>query len=176
MKKITLQSVKEIFNLSYVAVIVLFCLAVSTSYMSLDYTARYISTNSSSDGARVAVFDVSSDFTGATENITLSYNSVSAEYPFNVTSESEVSVEYDVVLTLPDNMADNDVFEFTLANKDNDIKTPTRVGNVYTFENVDTFSAGNGTHNLKLKITALSVQYEYIGVNIKAEVVARQID
>ncbi len=171
MKKSVLQTIKSAFNLSYLALIVLFCFAISTSFMSINYVAKYLSTDGGFDGARVAKFEVSSLVpTEQNEDFVLSYDKKSAIYSFSVTTDSDVAVEYDVVLEFP--TALSSAVTLTL-----DDKSPDKAeGLAYTFSDVGTFAMGNSTNEHTLKFVASEFDFAESWSNVSVKVVARQID
>ena len=88
--------------------IVLLCLVLFSVHLTSGLYARYTSKVSSQDSARVAKFDVASK---EKNDIALSINldffdpaKQNDSIEFEVSSSSEVSVEYDVVLVFPEEM------------------------------------------------------------------------
>ncbi len=172
MKKSVLQNIKSAFNLSYLLLIVLFCFAISTSFMTLSYMAKFVSTDEAGDGARVAKFDISSIIANGQEgSIVLSANSSSATYSFSVTSESDVAVEYDVVLEFPDALSEN--VKLALDSAEN---TPDNEGNAYTFTDAGEFPVGGGTNTHTLIFNVSEFGAEAVWEDVAVKVVARQID
>ena len=90
--------------------LVLLCLVMFSQYMTGGLYARYISTATASDEARVAKFDVSSKKKdGIDFAIDLDFfdpQKQSASIEFEVSSSSEVTVSYDVILLLPEGMVE----------------------------------------------------------------------
>ncbi|MBR7098442.1 MAG: hypothetical protein IKC59_03425 [Clostridia bacterium] len=123
--------------------IVLLCaLLVFASFMT--YTVgRYLSMAELTGEMVVAQFDV--DAIGAADvtlNIDLSggNETASTQYPFSVTSNSKVTVEYDVTVIMPDAVPAG--LTLTI-----DGITPTVNGLAYRFASVGTIAAGdNSTH------------------------------
>lgn len=75
----------------------LICLTLFSVTLLSDVTARYASTASGSDSARVAKFAPEVTFTSA--DLTLSAENKTGSYVFTVTNHSEVTVECTVQLT-----------------------------------------------------------------------------
>ncbi len=176
--------IKDYLSLSYLALIVLFCFAIATSFMSISYMAKYSSASSGNDGGRAAKFviDVTEDENNSLIIDTTSGQS-SAQYAFSVSnndgiSTSEVSQKYSVVMTLPSALPDE--ITATLekenggviaANISTDKKT-------YTFAKAGTFSEGTPlVDNFILKFTVNGTPVEEISiVGIHLEVKTEQID
>lgn len=124
--------------------LVLLCLVLFSTYLTGGLYARYTTSASGSDSARVARFEITGggNWTDSTENIDLDLNffdpnKTSASLDFTISSASEVAVKYDVVITMPTlpNDCDYSWLEIKL-----DGKEPTAEGNVYTFSGVGTFA------------------------------------
>lgn len=90
--------------------LVLLCLVMFSNYMMGGLYARYVSTATASDEARVARFDVSSaKKTDVDFMIDLDFfdpKKQSDYIEFEVSSSSEVAVGYDVILILPEGMVE----------------------------------------------------------------------
>ncbi len=177
MKKSVLQNIKSAFNLSYLALIVLFCFAISTSFMSINYVAKYLSTDGGFDGARVANFII--DVTSNSDNnlnIDIARGQTSAEYKFIVSNSkgddvSEISQQYDVVMVLNENLPEG--ITVTL-----DGKTAASVENgTYTFDEVDDLMANNENENEHtLLFSAENISENYSIGNIEIKVYSEQVD
>ena len=124
--------------------LVLFCLVLFSTYLTGGLYARYTTSASGSDSARVARFEITGggNWTDSTENIDLDLNffdpnKTSASLNFTISSASEVAVKYDVVITMPTlpNDCDYSWLEIKLGDK-----SPSVNGNVYTFSGVGTFA------------------------------------
>ncbi len=170
MKKSILQNIKSAFNLSYLALIVLFCFAISTSFMSINYVAKYLSTDGGFDGARVAKFEVSSLVAvEQSSELILWENEKTTTYQFTVDNKSDVSVDYDIVLEFPSNLPNGS--EITVDNE-----SPDNVeGCVYTFS-VGTFAVGEATKTHTLQITVSNYDVDVFLQDISVKVIAEQID
>ncbi len=142
----------------YFGVFVL-CMTLFSSHMTGGLYARYTSSASGSDEARVAKFDVTHSDKSIPMSIELDFfdSSKKIDYvEFDVVSDSEVAVKYDVILTLPaaipTEWLTSGLMIITL-----DDKAPTSVdGGKLTFSFAsNTFSAGVNTtrqHVLKFSL------------------------
>lgn len=139
--------------------LVLFCLVLFSTYLTGGLYARYTTTASGSDSARVAKFQITSgsDWT-AGQDIHFELNffdpaKQSQTITLQILSNSEVAVKYDVVLTMPDlpSGCNYDWLEVTIGEKN-----PTVEGNVFTFTNLGEFSpnysGSSHEHALIIKI------------------------
>lgn len=152
------------------AAVLLVLVMLSTSMVAGRY-ARYTSTATASDSARVAKYEitVSSD---PNESIALS-EGTPASYRFSVTSGSEVTVEYDLVIILPQALPTG--IDISLKYGD-ETKTLTQTGNQYTARNVGTFRPQGGTHEYTLVFTATQPVGAGMLTSIAIQVDARQVD
>ena len=122
--------------------LLLLCAVLITAHMTSGLYAKYRSGFSSFDGARVARFDVTSGFVGSvSEKVDLNFydpKALSDWVHIAVTSQSEVTVSYDVIVTMPALASGYEWLSVTL-----DSKNPTSVDSatgVYTFSNVATIA------------------------------------
>lgn len=94
----------------FYAGMVLLCLVLFSAHLTSGLYARYTSTATSGDSARVARFDVASaKKTDVDFNINLDFFDPQKQtdyIEFVVSSSSEVAVRYDVVLVLPEGMVE----------------------------------------------------------------------
>lgn len=81
---------------------VLMCLFVLSVHLMGGLFARYSTSGTGSDGARVAAFDVNVVGEARNTTITASQDPVTGAYTFKVTNDSEVAVCYDVVISYTD--------------------------------------------------------------------------
>lgn len=131
--------------------IILLCCMLFSTYLMGNLYARYTTTASGSDSARVAKFDVTNDITHSVD-LELNFfdpDKLSTYLSVVVTSGSEVAVKYDVVVTMP---VDKDFSWLEIKLGDT---LPTISGNIYTFSQVGTFapnSADTHTHTLTFSI------------------------
>ena len=143
--------------------LVLLCLVLCSTYMTGGLYARYTASAQGSDSARVAIFKITSE--GIWEdsqeaNVLLSFfdqTKLSDSLTIKVSSESEVSVKCDVIVTMPEGMANYDWLGLTL----NGASPTSMSDNVFTFSNVDTF-APNSSEEREYTLT-FSVKKEYWG-------------
>ncbi len=163
MKRNVAKITKAITVALWVSCVVLSCILFSSVW------GKYFTQGEGSDGGRVARFDVSASFTGASLDFMLSEDAGTATYPFSVTSNSEVAVAYDVVLTLPSALSGGVSFAIGSV-------APTANGLVYTFSNVGTIQAGGGTNTHELVITATDFSEDATISGVQVEIVATQID
>ena len=78
---------------------ILLCLTMFSIYVASNLFARYQTTASAEDDARVAKFDV--DVTGQTQNPVFAYGTTTGNAcTITVENRSEVAVRYDVIVTL----------------------------------------------------------------------------
>ena len=90
---------------------VLFCLVLITTAMMGGLFARYTTIGSGSDEARVAKFSVNSEMNANQVDVVYSLERDGSEpskgaYRIKVTSDSEVAVSYDVIVTLKEALPD----------------------------------------------------------------------
>ena len=135
----------------YVGVVVLCCFLISTHFTGGLY-ARYSTTAYGEDSARVAKFDADSNIATMATPIDLSFfdtSKFSCSFGFQVKSNSEVAVKYDVIVTMPNEVSSYEWLDVTLSLDGGVTKAATREANVFTFEDVpqiapnDTTPVGN---------------------------------
>ena len=155
------------------AAVLLLLVMLTTSVVSGHY-ARYTTTVTSGDSARVAKYEVTVAAASA-DTLKLDPNGTdkTASYNFSVTSGSEVTVEYDLVVVFPKAMQEG--ITLTLTQGSTEISL-TQDGNIYKAANAGTFSPTGGTHAYTLTFAAT----EPIGADelkdIAIRVDARQVD
>ena len=143
--------------LTYIGLFLLAAVLIS-SYMVSGLYAKFISTSSGSDSARVAKFDVSSNIDSQEVNIELNFydaDKLTDSFKFYVTSNSEVSLTYDVVVTLP--TGNYDWLDLTL---DGDV-ADNQADGVFTFDSVSGFDVATNTD--KTHTLTFAVNNSYIG-------------
>jgi hypothetical protein len=155
------QSNKRTPIVFYVALVLLCCLLFSTHLTSGLY-ARYTTTATASDSARVAKFSVTNRSAGSVPvSVRLSFfdpAAISDTVSVEVESASEVTLRYDVIVTMP-TLPESGTYEdwFILLLDGN---APTSVsGNTFTFSAVDTISAGDTSVNEHELIFAIATSY-----------------
>lgn len=84
--------------------IVLFFLVILSSYMSSGFYAKYISSNSGSDSARVARFKIGENFDGIMSEMFSLELEPGSEFEIIITNESEVAVSCKLTVN---NVTDN---------------------------------------------------------------------
>lgn len=147
--------------------LVLFCLVLFSTYLTGGLYARYTTSASGSDSARVASFHIESDgnWTGSSESVDLELNffdpaKLTDSLSFEISSASEVAVQYDVVITMPTlpNECDYSWLEIKLGEA-----TPSSVnGNVYTFSGVGTFAPNYSGAPSEHTLT-FAIKQEFLG-------------
>lgn len=137
---------KTKLNIPMCAAAVLLFLTLLSIHLTSGLFARYTTTVTASDSARVAKFDV--DVTADIEDITVDCaQSDSGTFILTVTNNSEVTVRYTLILTLLENkqIKATDLYMY----KDTDDTPYFPKNNVYTFTNLGTLTPGaNQTHNI----------------------------
>ena len=133
--------------------LLLVCLTFFSVHMSSGLYARYASAASGSSSARVAKLDVSHLVVTQDASIALNFfdpDQFSASVEFQVMSDSEVTMRYDVIVTLP--VGDYSWMSVVL---DNGATVGNVEGNEITFTSVYTFSPNDDTvkeHTLHFSI------------------------
>ncbi len=147
--------------------------------------ARYVTEISGTASITVSKWEVIATDTNTNANTDYDFRydyqpknyTASATYSFSVTSNSEVPLSYDVVITSPEVLA-TDRVKFSLNNSTQDKKfdAVSNDNKTYIIANAGTFTANDptNTHDLILTITAVNFD-EYIEQNdITVQVVATQ--
>ena len=145
---------------------ILLCLVLATTHLASNLYAKYTSSDSGGDSARVAVWNVeasgssASDVkidlaTAATDNST-----VSNTYALTVTNKSEVASNYDIIVVFDKALSD----EITLT-LDGGAKTATTTDNnkEFVFSNVGQLGVGNtsAAHTLTFAANYADVDVDY---------------
>lgn len=152
------------------AAVLLVFVMLSTSLVAGRY-ARYSTTVTASDSARVAGYQISVSSSSGND-ITLSTESP-ASYTFSVASASEVAVEYDLIITLPKALPGG--VSLSLTQGETGIAL-TPENNTYTATKAGTFSAQGGAHEYTLTFTATQPVGADTLESISVRVDARQVD
>lgn len=153
------------------AAVLLILVMLSTSMVAGRY-ARYTSTAIGSDSIGVAKYEVSVS-AQSSNNLTLAPNTP-ANYTFTVSSGSEVSVEYDLIIILPKALPDG--VTLSLSNGTKNISLATADGIHYTAANAGTFTPQGGTHTFTMTLTATRAIAADTLSKIAIRVDARQVD
>lgn len=170
----------------FYAGMVLLCLVLFSAHLTSGLYARYTSTSSAGDNARVAKFDVSSAKNTADVDFNINLDffdpQLQTDYiKFVVSSSSEVTVSYDVLLILPEGMVELIEGGILVISLDENA-TPTVDGtNRTVIFDAGTFNAAeeqNRTHKLTFSFKAGSVISDTIEIkeNATLRVLAEQVD
>lgn len=165
-----------LYRLYYAVVLLL--VAVSGTFMWTTTLAKYVTSSSGSDSARVARFAVSAEPSdGQAAKIELDASGEkTGSYTFTVSNSTnngvnETATGYDVVVTFPDKLTG---VTLTLKNGNNTFSpTPSNENKTYTFKGVGEFAAAEEkTHNLTLTFTvdegAEGGEWEGIEIEVRA--------
>ncbi len=121
---------------------VLFSLVLISIAMMSGLYAKYMSRDDGDDGARVAKFDVKAGMDKNDVSVNLSEGTVRGDYVITVRNDSEVAVEYDIIVSV--------VLPAGVGVKIGDV-TPVKNGNAYMFSTDEWVLSTNGneaTHTL----------------------------
>ena len=140
----------------------LLCLALFSTSMTGGLYARFSSTATGNGTAQVAIFDVRNTLQSVDTSIDLHFyepNRSTDSIAFSVTSGSEVSVKYDVIITLPEG-ADYTWLEVQLVS-DQQTTSADPVLNTFTFSDVGQFDPKDeSVHNYTVTFT---IKLDYAG-------------
>lgn len=162
----------------YYAVVLLLVAVSGTSMWTTTTLAKYVTSSSGSDSARVARFAVSAaQIAGQNTEIALDAGgTTTADYKFTVSNKTDKGVNetatgYDVVVTFKKELTG---VTLTLKNGNNTFSpTPSNENKTYTFKGVGEFAAAEEkTHNLTLTFTvdegAEGGEWEGIEIEVRA--------
>lgn len=153
---------------------VLLCLVLVSAYMTGGMFARYTTSVTGGDSARVAKYDVSISALSKTDFSLNSFDqgALSSSCTFTVTSNSEVAVKYSLIITFPEALP-----TWLTVTVDDD-KVTTVNGNVCTFSDVGSFDPGShtATHTFKLAAAPGWHNNDIAWNNVSVSIVAEQID
>ena len=150
------------------AVLLLLIACAVTTFVS----SRYAGTANGSSQVTIACFDVTaSESSSPALSVDLNNADTMAEYTFAVTSKSDVSVSYNVTVTLPAHTVSGLVLRINDQSKSVESGETT-----YTFENVGTLLYGEQTQNCTLVFDASSVTDDVSLDGISVTVTATQVD
>lgn len=142
----------------------LLCLVLFSTYLTSGLYARYTTAATSEDNARVAKFDVTNSITDSQKaDIKLNfYNSdmLTDDFKFTVKSNSEVSVKYNVIVTLPEGTYD--WLSITL----DGVETTYIEDNVFTFYDVYSFDPTASEDKVHTLTFAIKKSYHGNATNI----------
>ena len=144
---------------------ILLCLVLVTIHLASNLYAKYTSSDSGSDSARVAAWDVEASGTNAS-NVKIDLataatdnSTVSNTYKVTVTNKSEVASNYDIIVVFDKALSD----EITLK-LDGGAKTATTTDDKeFVFSNVGQLGVGNtsATHTLSFTANYANVDVDY---------------
>lgn len=168
---------KQKLNIPMCAALVLLMLTMISIHLTSGLYARYTSTATATDSARVAKFDVEGTLSGADGNYTLTVN-----------NKSEVAVKYKVIVTFDEALPETDTLAITLSGAKTTTLDATQ--KFYTFTNVDDWKLAPGAtgtpHTLTIGINGAGGWQDYtedvtgstvnVTLDFSVDVVAEQID
>lgn len=133
--------------------IILLCCMLFTTYLMGNLYARYTTTASGSDSARVAKFKVGSTFTDEDSQINVDLHffdatKITDTITVVVSSESEVAVRYNVTVTMPENIDYTQWLSIELQGETyskNSLIATDADTYVFTFETVGEFAPNDST-------------------------------
>ena len=156
---------KAKLNIPMCAALVLLLLTMITTHMTADLYAKYTTTASGADSARVAKFDVKCTVTPVTGTMD--------QFTVTVTNDSEVAIEYDLTV----------VSDVTMDATIDSVKQLT--GEIFENDDWTLAPGGSKDHSLLLELKTLenvtnrSIEYtemETVTIDFQVEVSAEQID
>ena len=153
-----------------IAAVLLILIMLSTSIVAGQY-ARYTTSATVGDSARVAKYQIS--VTPLTEDALTVKPDTPDSYDFAVLSNSEVAVEYDILLILPEGLPEGISPSLMRGGL---TLTQTTQNNTYSWETAGAFPAGGGTHEYSLIFAADAPVGADTLKNIVVRVDARQVD
>ncbi len=142
---------------------------IATACMTSGLFARYATTADAPQNGRVAGFDIVLTPTEPDKTLALSSQKASDTYSFTIENNSEVKVEYDVIVTLDAPLPSS----ITLKIGDV-VSTPSADGLTHSFPRIGTIAV-HGTSPVTLTILATSFGANLGLTDFAVEVVARQI-
>lgn len=162
----------------YYAVVLLLVAVSGTSMWTTTTLAKYVTSSSGSDSARVARFAVSAVGEDNTAIELDASNKKTESYTFTVSNNigdkvNETATGYDVVVTFQQNQPELKGVTLTLKNGEKTIDGKTTDSKIYTFTNVGEFPAATPqTHTLTLTFTikdgAEGGEWEGIKIEVRA--------
>ena len=143
--------------------LVLFCLVLFSTYLTGGLYARYTTSASGSDSARVAIFQIQGENSweqGTEVDLNLNFFDPAQAIDtlnFTITSASEVAVRYSVEIVMPEKDDNGNPIDYRwlTITLDDDAAPVTSEANVFTIANVGTFSPNDDSkydHTLTFKI------------------------
>ena len=147
--------------IAFYMALLLVCLTFFGVHMSSGLYARYVTTVSGSDTARVAKVSVGNTVITPDAGIRLNFydpDMASDSLQFKVVSDSEVTMQYDVIVTLP---AGGDYSWMSVKLDNGDIVSVE--GNVITFSEVGEFSPNDDTMKEHTHTLVFSIKKDFQG-------------
>ena len=147
----------------YVGLILLCCFLISVHGTSSLY-AKYMTIAEGSDEARVAKLDVQNSIVSSSFDANIDLNffdsaKLTDTVEFNVVSNSEVAIKYDVVIVMPEPAVEYNWLDVKIKLNVGGVvveKTPDILDNVFIFPDIANIAANDSTaieHDLIFKIT-----------------------
>ena len=144
---------------------ILLCLVLATTHLASNLYAKYTSSDSGGDSARVAVWNVEASGSSASDvkidlaTAATNNSTVSDTYALTVTNKSEVASNYDIIVVFDKALSD----EITLT-LDDGAKTATPTDKKeFVFSNVGQLGVGNtsAAHTLTFAANYADVDVDY---------------
>ena len=161
--------------------LVLFCLVLFSTYLTGGLYARYTTSASGSDSARVAIFQIQGENSweqGTEVDLNLNFfdpTQATDTLSFAITSASEVAVRYSVEIVMPEKYDNGNTINYQwLTITLDDAATVTSEANVFTIANIGTFSPNDGSkHEHTLTFTILD---DYMGLpNVVGDIAGKVV-
>lgn len=153
------------------AAAVLFCLVLITTAMMAGLFARYTAKAAKEDSARVAAFNVHTSGSG---DLAVSCAVQDGTYTITVTTDSEVAVAYDLIVTLEGELPPGVGMKLYAAKADAQdaaelIPAASGDGSTLTYEKAGTFPAGSHTAEHALTFTVDWTEFTKEETGIRAQ-------
>ena len=161
--------------------LVLFCLVLFSTYLTGGLYARYTTSASGSDSARVAIFQIQGENSweqGTEVDLNLNFfdpTQATDTLSFAITSASEVAVRYSVEIVMPKKYDNGNIIDYQWLTITLDKAPPvTSETNVFTIANIGTFSPNDGSkYEHTLTFTILD---DYMGLpNVVGDITGKVI-
>lgn len=153
---------------------ILLCLVLATTHLASNLYAKYTSSDSGGDSARVAVWNVEASGSSASDvkidlaTAATNNSTVSNTYALTVTNKSEVASNYDIIVVFNEALSD----KITLKLDGGAKPYTTTDKKEFVFSNVGQLGVGNtsATHTLTFaaNYAAVDVDYSY-EFNVKVD-------
>ena len=161
--------------------LVLFCLVLFSTYLTGGLYARYTTSASGSDSARVAIFQIQGENSweqGTEVDVNLSFFDpawAQDTLNFAITSASEVAVRYSVEIVMPEKYDNGNIIDYQWLTITLDDAAPvTSETNVFTIANIGTFSPNDG--NKYEHTLTFTISDDYMGLpNVVGDITGKVI-